>query len=75
MKNRAIRRHHAQRLKNKLKKYHGGWSGESPKNLGLTLKTRHSCSDYCCGNPRKHFKELTKQEKIKTLEFELKAAA
>lgn len=45
---RAMRRHHTERLKDKRKGY------LSPKG--------QVCSCHMCGNPRKHFNELTIQE-------------
>ena len=33
------------------------------KNVGMTAKTPHRCSAWCCGNPRKWFKEKTIQER------------
>lgn len=31
--------------------------------IGKLAKTRQPCSCYCCGNPRRHFGELTMQER------------
>ncbi|AWN08709.1 hypothetical protein HOT33_gp048 [Escherichia phage Gostya9] len=54
---RALRRHHRQRVKNNRKKY---WTvfphEESPKRLGLITTTPCICSCWMCGNPRKYFK-------------------
>ncbi len=54
---RALRRHHRQRVKNNRKKY---WTvfphEESPKRLGIITTTPCICSCWMCGNPRKHFK-------------------
>ncbi|MCK5616713.1 hypothetical protein KAR91_83400 [Candidatus Pacearchaeota archaeon] len=69
--NRALRRHHKQRIKNKVKYYYGGVHINNPKYIGMASVTRHACSRYCCGNPRKHFNEVTRQEKIHDLAFEL----
>lgn len=61
MSNRAIRRHHVQRLKNNRKHY---WYGSnSQRLLGILVHTAKICSCYICGNPRKFFKEKTIQEK------------
>jgi len=70
---RALRRHHEQRIKQKIKDYYSGWPKTSPRATGMIATTRQLCSGPCCGNPRKHFKELTKQEKIHDLCFELKS--
>ncbi|BEU75774.1 hypothetical protein DSR26_23645 [Salmonella enterica subsp. enterica serovar Virchow] len=54
---RALRRHHRQRVKNNRKKY---WTvfphEESPKRLGIITTTPCICSCWMCGNPRKYFK-------------------
>lgn len=36
--------------------------GEINRYLGIYRKTRVTCSRVCCGNPRRHFGFLTKQE-------------
>lgn len=69
----ALRRFHAQRWKNKMKHYWVfKWELEKDKNavldprhVGITAKSRARCSSYCCGNPRKFWKDerLTIQEK------------
>ncbi len=57
---RAIRRHHYERLKKKRQNY---WRGIlSAERVGFVVNTPHPCSCYLCGNPRKHFGELTIQE-------------
>ncbi|EDT3056350.1 hypothetical protein A4M93_004845 [Salmonella enterica subsp. enterica] len=54
---RALRRHHRQRVKNNRKKY---WTvfphEESPKRLGIITTTPCICSCWMCGNPRKYYK-------------------
>ncbi|UGO56076.1 hypothetical protein JLBYU40_61 [Escherichia phage JLBYU40] len=54
---RALRRHHRQRVKNNRKKY---WTvfphEESPKRLGIVTTTPCICSCWMCGNPRKYYK-------------------
>lgn len=54
---RALRRHHRQRVKNNRKKY---WTvfphEESPKRLGIITTTPCICSCWMCGNPRKFYK-------------------
>lgn len=72
---RAVRRHHQERLKKRRKHYWGYDStGIRPNNmdekqLGLVANTPCPCSCFGCGNPRKHFKELTKAERIASLKF------
>ncbi|MEZ4829423.1 MAG: hypothetical protein R3C61_24535 [Bacteroidia bacterium] len=63
MKNyqRAIRRHHRERLLYKRKNYHTAQrhGGNSPS----VVNTPRPCSCALCGNPRKYWKEKTYQEK------------
>ena len=60
---RAIRRQHRSRII--LKRYErvqiGHWYVKSP---GYLAKNNTVCSCWMCGNPRKYFGELTRQEKI-----------
>ena len=68
MKNRAVRRHHINRLKKKFRKIAKHiWKYTDPpdeKNLGMVVSTHgKQCSCTACGNPRKHFKQKTLQEK------------
>jgi hypothetical protein len=68
---RALRRHHRQRIKVRRMKL--------DKHLERTfhpmyIDTGVRCSCYCCGNPRKHFKEVSMQEKKHTLHFSLPVA-
>lgn len=60
MKKRALRRHHYNRLKRKVKKSFLGILENDI--LGFVANTPHCCSCTMCGNPRKHFKFKTKQE-------------
>lgn len=55
---RALRRHHAARLKAKRAHYWGG-SDKTPRLLGLLSQTPALCSCPGCGNPRKYFGELS----------------
>jgi hypothetical protein len=32
------------------------------KIIGMLRKTRVRCSSYCCGNPRRHYGKVTRQE-------------
>lgn len=79
MKNmkRAIRRHHYSRLKNKrylgLKQWNW-WSGITEEFLiersCRMITTACGCSCTMCGNPRRHFGEITLQEQRNLLSFE-----
>lgn len=58
---RAIRRHHRWRLKKNRKNYYGGnYEGRESK----LIDTPTPCSCPMCGNPRRWWNELTKQEKL-----------
>lgn len=51
---RAIRRHHAARLK-KARRFHFGRDfRHDPHGLGLLLHTPTPCSCWMCGNPRRY---------------------
>ena len=67
----SIRRHHKNRIKNKVKNYYGGVHRNNPRYLGIATETQKPCSCYMCGNPRKHFNKDTIQEKIHNIDFEL----
>jgi len=64
----AIRRHHIERLKVKRKQYWGG--NNNPKRLGILNNTPKNCSCIGCGNERKYDGE-TRQELRHTLKQEL----
>lgn len=67
---RSQRRHHRARLKKVRAFYHARnpldpnidpqWRA---RDLGRILRTPQGCSCYGCGNPRRHAKELTMQER------------
>lgn len=71
MGNSAVRRHHRQRLLRKRRWYK--WAGRflagrvepalSGHDLGIVFVTPQRCSGPCCGNPRRHWGELTVQER------------
>ena len=73
MKSRDVRRHHSQRIKNRVKHiwlniwrdryYNEMDKDELVKSISTHSTTRKRCSCYMCGNERKHFNELTLQEK------------
>ena len=60
---RAIRRHHRKRIIRKRydKVQRGQWYVKDP---GYLSKNNTVCSCWMCGNARKYFGELTRQEKI-----------
>lgn len=67
-KSRAERRHHHERMKNKVSKFHWikKWFGSNESredHIRKMAETRKPCSCYMCGNPRKHWKDKTLQEK------------
>lgn len=64
MKNmkRALRRHHVARLK-AARRFHWGQDiRHDAKSIGKVVDTPCPCSCWICGNPRRHLKELTRQE-------------
>ena len=65
---RAKRRHHHSRMLERVKHfslYNYFWSDETEKeqHQKRMAENRKPCSCHMCGNPRKHWKELTIQEK------------
>ena len=64
MRGLALKRHHDRRIKNNVRHYFHYTILEPmhPKTIGMTARTKHPCSRYCCGNPR-HYGELTMQER------------
>lgn len=69
-KSRADRRHHHQRMIDRVKaffwmkpKYYHGTEEARQKHILKMAETRHPCSCHMCGNPRKHWKDKTVQEK------------
>lgn len=68
MRSRAERRHHHERMLNKVKKFglyqNYFWSEEEKEEHQRKMaETRKPCSCHMCGNPRKHWKDKTMQEK------------
>lgn len=63
MNTRAIRRHHRQRLKRKRSTYFMCYDKSDRILIAKLVNTPKPCSCYACGNPRKHFKERTYQER------------
>lgn len=67
--NRAVRRHHAARLKRKRARYWGGapkevTGAQQARYLGLLLNTATPCSCWMCGNPRRHRKDVSLAEYV-----------
>jgi len=63
MKTRAIRRHHEERIKNRVEKYYGGVFQKDAREIGKMAHARTPCSCFMCGNPRKWFKQMTLRER------------
>lgn len=63
--NRAERRHHIERLKQKRRFYWGCARdlAKEPKQLSMAVDTPTPCSCWMCGNARKWFGEATLQER------------
>ena len=60
---RALRKHHAARLK-KTRGFHWGRDiRQDAKSLGKVVDTPAPCSCWMCGNPRRYFNESTQQER------------
>lgn len=68
--NRAERRHHRQRLKNKRRYYWGRDMKNEPKYLAQVVNTPHPCSCLFCGNERKHSGKTMQERKADELEHE-----
>ena len=65
---RALRRHHLARLKKARRSdFFMTFRAESPaldkRCLGIHVRTPAPCSCWMCGNPRRHFGQITHQEK------------
>lgn len=59
---RALRRHHVARLKAARRFRFGLDLRHNAKALGKVVHTPCPCSCWMCGNPRKHFMQVTLQE-------------
>ena len=59
---RAMRRHHTARLKHARGHHWGLDIRQSPILLGKVVDTPTPCSCWMCGNPRRYFNALTRQE-------------
>ena len=67
---RAERRHRMERAQARASRllWVVSWLRDNPERAaeitGKAARTRKPCSDWCCGNPRRHFKDaLTMQER------------
>lgn len=69
MRGRAFRRHQYERMKARAARvmrviwFHGKDMAEDPRHCGIHANTFTRCSCVGCGNPRRHFKEPTIQER------------
>ncbi len=63
MRSRAWRRHHESRIKHLVRQYYGGYAKNKPRHLGRIARTRRLCSCWMCGNPRRHMRERSLQER------------
>lgn len=79
MRSKEFRLHHSARMKIKAERISRNYiySFYSEKNKEQTKRQFRMnadnlkiCSCYMCGNPRKYFKEIKKQEKLSKLNFE-----
>ena len=66
---RALRRHHVARLKRSRRFHWGRDLAQEPKPLAKAVDTPCLCSCWMCGNPRRYFRELTRQERRELLDF------
>lgn len=69
-KSRAERRHNHERMIDKVKNFYWlqsdkYWGSEEKRqrHIRKMAETRKPCSCHMCGNPRKHWKDKTMQEK------------
>ena len=68
MRNKAWRRKQEFRKKKKVvREYYNWWGDWDSKSIGLKSHTPCRCSCYMCGNPRKHYNEKTKNERMHEL--------
>jgi hypothetical protein len=65
----SLNRHYDSVWKKRVRGYFGYWD-KSQKQLGQISRTRTPCSCAMCGNIRKHFNEITIQEKKALLDFQ-----
>lgn len=65
MNKRALRRYHRGRLKKKITEMFS-----KLRTPEIHIDTPKRCSCPACGNPRKHFGEKTREEKINEIKFQ-----
>jgi hypothetical protein len=63
MQSRALRRHHEERIKRRVRNYYGGVHRDDPRRVGQMAHARKLCSCWMCGNPRRYFNEPTLRER------------
>lgn len=71
-KKRALRRHHYYRIKRNRRHYYGNTEQDYKEyNINNSIRINHcpDCSCEMCGNPRRHFKRVTKNEYINYISF------
>ena len=66
MRSRSWRRFQRERIKSKRLKSHGRWS---PEFSPTWIDTPKPCSCPTCGNPRRHFGEVTRQERLASFDL------
>jgi hypothetical protein len=71
MRDRAFRRFQEIKKKKWVVKIFSPWRPLDESTIGQLAHTPHNCSCHMCGNPRKHWKNKTMQEKrIDLYEYE-----
>ena len=63
MKSRALRRHHEERVKRRVKEYYCGAFRDDARRVGFIAHSRKVCSCFMCGNPRGWRGEPTMRER------------
>lgn len=63
MRDRAFRRFQELKKKKWVKRIFSRWRPLDEGNIGFLAHTPQNCSCHMCGNPRKHWKDKTMQEK------------
>jgi hypothetical protein len=80
MRNRSWRRAQRERAIARAKRRSSivGWSGhkaDSTEWIRKSATTPCPCSNFCCGNPRKWFGEITRQEQVSLINQREQTAA
>lgn len=63
MRDRAFRRFQELKKKKWVQRVFSRWRPLDEAQIGYLAHSPHNCSCHMCGNPRKHWKEKTMQEK------------